>query len=103
MPPTTSATVCCGLVRTALKAASTCIASSRVGNRISACAAFRSCAFCSISTIGIKKAKRLAGSGLGRRQHIAAFESRRNAAGLYRRRGYKIVCVEPRHQRRLKD
>src|ERR1017187_10183642 len=54
MPPTTSATVCCELERMTRKALSTCMASSRVGSRISACAAFMSLVFCSISTIGIR-------------------------------------------------
>ena len=54
IPPTTSAAVWSWLERMARKAFSTCMASSRVGRTISACAP-RPSTFCSISTMGIKK------------------------------------------------
>ena len=56
MPPTTRATVCSELERMARNACSTCMASSRVGSRISACAAGpRAEDVCSISTMGMRK------------------------------------------------
>ena len=48
---------------------------------------------------GNEKAERLARACLCRGKNVAAFESGRNTAGLYRSRGYKIVSVEPSHKR----
>ena len=81
----------------ARNAFSTCMASSRVGSRISACAprAFR---LLHLFHDRDQKAERLAGTGLRGGQHVAAFKSRRNAAGLDRGGGFKLVGVKPRHE-----
>ncbi len=43
-------------------------------------------------------AERLASSGLRGGQHVAAFQSGRNAADLHRGGDFKFVGVKPRHQ-----
>jgi hypothetical protein len=45
-----------------------------------------------------EKAERLAGSGLRGGQHVAAFQSGRDASGLHRGGDFKFVGVKPRHQ-----
>ena len=45
-----------------------------------------------------EEAERLAGSGLRGGQHVAAFQSGRNAADLHRGGDFKFVGVKPRHQ-----
>ncbi len=47
---------------------------------------------------GNEETEGLAGSGLRRGQHIAAFERGRNCPGLHRRGDFELVGFEPGHQ-----
>ena len=70
----------------------TCMASSRVGSRMSA----NGCSLCALlHTLdeGDEEAEGFAGSGLRGREHIAAFERGRNGLGLNGRRGNEI-CTD---------
>ena len=74
----------------ARNAFSTCMASSRVGSRISACAP-RGPGFLQLFDDRDQKAEGLAGAGLCGGQHVAAFESRRNGACLHGGGDFKFV------------
>jgi hypothetical protein len=51
---------------------------------------------------GNEEAEGLAGSGLRRGQHVAAFKRGRNGRGLHRRGNLELVGFDPGHQSRGK-
>jgi hypothetical protein len=75
-----------------MKAFSTCIASSRVGSRMSACALLQH------FNDRNQEAERLARAGLRCRQHVAAFQRGGNRGYLHRGGDFKFVVVDPRHE-----